>query len=148
MLGTALANNRLSFLLTPAGNCPTIEGGRRSGGGCWRAPLRNTRLDSSRTMKGCGEAVPQEKHIGPIDPDACTLNQLLNRLCARPRMFSWTAERFRARSLRTAALNAPAGPPAPDCRAGDQERDAGSPTGTYPPLLMLKLNAREDSCVF
>ena len=24
-------------------------------------------------MKGCGEAVPQKKHIGPIDPDASTL---------------------------------------------------------------------------
>ena len=99
-------------------------------------------------MKGCGEAVPQEKHIGPIDPDACTLNQFLKRLDARLRMFSWTAERFRARSLRTAALNAPAGPMAPDSRAGDQDRDAGSPTGIYPLLLMFRLNAREDNCVF
>ena len=54
-------------------------------------------------------------------------------------MFSWTAERFRARSLRTAALIAPAGPPqALDSRAGDQERDAGSLTITDPPLLMFQ----------
>ena len=99
-------------------------------------------------MKGCGEAVPQEKHIGPIDPDACTLNQFLNRLDARPRMFSWTAERCRERSLRTAALRAPAGPWAPDSRAADQDRDAGSRTCIYPPLLMFRLKAREDSCVF
>jgi hypothetical protein len=31
----------------------------------WSEPRRN-RL--------CGEAVPQEKHIGPMDPDACTLS--------------------------------------------------------------------------
>ena len=100
-------------------------------------------------MKGGGESrTPKENHIGPIDPDAFTLNQFLNRFNARPRMFSWTAERFRARSLRTAALIAPAGPQAPDSRAGDQERDAGSLTITYPPLLMFQLNAREDSCLF
>ena len=42
-------------------------------------------------MKGCGEAVPpHKKHIGPIDPDASTLNQFLNvfgssRDCERSR---------------------------------------------------------------
>jgi hypothetical protein len=41
-----------SFLLTSTENCPTIEDGRRSRGDCWRAPPRNTRLDSSRTMGG------------------------------------------------------------------------------------------------
>jgi hypothetical protein len=91
---------------------------------------------------------PDLKHIGPIDPDASTLNQFLNLLDARPRMFSWTAERFRARSLRTAALIAPAGPQALDSRAGDQERDAGSLTVTFPPLLMFHLKAREDSYLF
>ena len=37
---------------------------------------------------------------------------------------------------------------APKHRAGDQERDAESPTITYPPLLMFQLNAREDSGLF
>jgi hypothetical protein len=104
---------------------------------------------SSRTMKGgAAKPYPKEKHIGPIDPDASTLNQFLNSLDAPPRMFSWTAERFWARSLSTAALIAPAGPQARDSRAGDQERDAGSLTITFPPLLMFQLNAREDSCLF
>ena len=104
-----------SFLLTSSENWPTIEDGRRSGGDCWRAPPRNTRLDSSRTMGGAQATAPDLKHIGPIDPDASTLNQFLNRWpYARLRMFSWTAERFRLRFLRTAALNAPAGPQAPD----------------------------------
>ena len=120
-----------SFLLTSSENYPTIEDGRRSGGDCWRAPPRNTRLDSSRTMGGAQATAPDLKHIGPIDPDAFTLNQFLNRWpYARLRIFSWTAERFRLRSLRTAALDAPAGPQAPDSRTGDQERDAGSPTRT------------------
>ena len=68
-----------SFLLTSSENCPTIEDGRRSGGDCWRAPPRNTRLDSSRTMGGAQATAPDLKHIGPIDPDAFTLNQFLNR---------------------------------------------------------------------
>jgi hypothetical protein len=49
----APAQDRLgTFLLTQTQSCPTMEGGRRSGGDCWRATLRNTRLDSSRTMGG------------------------------------------------------------------------------------------------
>lgn len=47
-----------SFLLTSSENCPTIEDGRRSGGDCWRAPPRNTRLDSSRTMSGAQQLRP------------------------------------------------------------------------------------------
>ena len=94
-------------------------------------------------MGGAQATAPDLEHIGPIDPDAFTLNQILNRWpYALLRIFSWTAERFRLRSLRTAALNAPAGPQAPDSRAGDQERDVGSLTRTHPPLLMLRLNAR------
>jgi hypothetical protein len=50
--------------------------------------------------------------------------------------------------LGTAALNALAGPQAPDSRTGDQERDAGSPTRPHSPLLMLKLDSREDSFCF
>jgi hypothetical protein len=50
--------------------------------------------------------------------------------------------------MRTAALIAPAGPQAPDSRAGDQERGEASLTITFPPLLMFQLNAREDSCLF
>ena len=88
-------------------------------------------------------AAPDFKHIGPIDPDAFTLNQFLNRWpYALLRMFSWTAERLRLRSLRTAALNVPAGPQVPDSRTGDQERYARSATGTHSPLLILRLNAR------
>jgi hypothetical protein len=85
-----------AFLLTQIQTCLRIEGGRRSGGVCWRATPRNTRLDSSRTMKGCGYARSPRKHIGPIDPDACTLNQFLNIFVysRRLRTFSWTAERF------------------------------------------------------
>src|ERR1035441_4856313 len=100
-------------------------------------------------MKGCFEAVPQRKTYR-TDRSRCLHSKPVSKfvLCARPRMFLWTAERFRARSLRTAALIAPAGPQAPDSRAGDQERDAGSLTTTNPPLLMFQLNAREDSCLF
>src|SRR5262249_19094320 len=86
---------------------------------------------------------PHLKHIGPIDPDAFTLNQFLNGWpYARLRMFPRTAERIGLRSLRTAALNASAGPPVPDSWTGDQERDVGSPTRTDSPLLKLRLNAR------
>jgi hypothetical protein len=47
-------------------------------------------------MGGAQATAPDLKHIGPIDPDASTLNQFLNRWpYARLRMFSWTAERLR-----------------------------------------------------
>ena len=71
---------RRAFLLTEIQTCLTIEVGRRSGGVCWRATPRNTRLDSSRTMGRARLACARKKHIGPIDPDACTLNQFLNSL--------------------------------------------------------------------
>ena len=62
---------------SPEGACPAVlEGGRRNGGVCWRATPKNTRLDSSRTRQACA----RKKHIGPIDPDACTLDQFLNSL--------------------------------------------------------------------
>ena len=60
-----------------------MGGGRRSGGACWRATPRNSRLDSSRTMGGRSPWLRPKEHIGPIDPDAFTLNQFLNRVFAR-----------------------------------------------------------------
>ena len=154
VLTTAAAGPRerpgSSFLLTSTENCPTIEDGRRSGGDCWRAPPRNTRLDSSRTMGGRSQLRPDFKHIGPIDPDAFTLNQFLKLLVIRAIADVLVDGReVQVKILRT-ALNATAGPqaPAPDSRTGDQERDAGSPIRIIPPLLMPKLNAREDSCLF
>jgi hypothetical protein len=64
---------------------------------------------------------PKEEHIGPIDPEACTLNQFLKSLAIRA-----TADVLVdggdvwSRSLPTAAPNASAGPkaPAPDSRRG------------------------------
>ena len=96
-------------------------------------------------------AAPDFKHIGPIDPDAFTLNQFLKSLAIRATVDVVVDGReVQVKILRTAALNAPAGPqaPAPDSRTGDQERDARSPTRITPSLLMPKLNAREDSCLF
>ena len=73
-------------------------------------------------------AAPDFKHIGPIDPDAFTLNQFLKLLVIRAIADVLVDGReVQVKILRTAALNAPAGPQAPDSRAGDQERDAGSP---------------------
>ena len=61
----------------------TIVVGRLSGGACWRASSRNNRLVSSRTMGGRGASCALKKHIGPIDPDAFTLNKFLNLLGIR-----------------------------------------------------------------
>ena len=87
--------NGTRFLLTGDAEWCTIIDSRRSGGDRWRAAPRNNRLDSSRTMQGCGTSrTPQEKHIGPIDPDASTLNQTLNHVCMRPLLtFSLTKVR-------------------------------------------------------
>jgi hypothetical protein len=102
-------------------------------------------------MGGRRQLRPISKHIGPIDPDAFTLNQFLKSLAIRATSdVPVDGREVQVKILRTAALNAPAGPqaPAPDSRTGDQERDAGSPTRITPPLLMPKMNAREDSCLF
>lgn len=81
---------------------------------------------------GAGSAAPQSDHIGPIDPDAFTLNQFLNSLtiCATEVVLVddgeiWGDQNVHgncgraeiwSRSLPTAAPNVPAGPkmPAPD----------------------------------
>src|SRR4029077_854237 len=97
-----------------------MEGGRQSGGACWRATPRNTRLDSSRTIDGRRRpCARKEKHIGPIDPDASTLKQFLKSLALRA-----TADvlvdggAVRLRSLRTAAPTEHRPGHKPDRRAG------------------------------
>jgi len=100
---------------------------------------------------GRAQAVaPDFKHIGPIDPDAFTLNQFLKSLAIRAtRMFSWTAERFMSRSC---ALRHSMHRPGHKRQLPIAGRVTKNVTLISDPnhsaLLMPKLNAREDSCLF
>jgi hypothetical protein len=101
-------------------------------------------------MGGRGQACARKKHIGPIDPDACTLNQFLNSLEIRAtadvlvdggevwiKMLAHCGAHCigRAKSV-------------PDSRQGNQECDAGFWALRAPSLLMPRPNAREDSYLY
>jgi len=97
---------------------------------------------------GAQATAPDLKHIGPIDPDASTLNQFLNLFRRTTANVLVDGGKVQDKILAHCGTHCTAGPQAPDSRAGDQERDAGSLTVTFPPLLMFQLNAREDSYLF
>ena len=96
-------------------------------------------------MGGAQATAPDLKHIGPIDPDAFTLNQFLNRW---PYAILVDGGEAQVKILAHCGTQCAGRAQVLDSRTGDQERDAGSPTGTYSPLLMLRLNARGGSFLF
>jgi len=142
---------RHTFLLTQIQTWLTIEGGRRSGGVCWRATPRNTRLDSSRTMGGrwpCRR--PKEAHR--TDRSRCLYSKPVSKLFGNTRDCGRSRRRRRGLDQDACALRRPVHSAGPNVcpRAGRATKSVTQDFGSdaAPSLLMPKPNAREDSYLY